>query len=175
MSKGSFEDIGMVTATFAAREDMKPGQVVKITGNGEVGACTDGDAFCGLALSVRSGFAGVQVKGFACLPTSGTVTLGRVKLAADGTGGVSPVCAGGTVVLGVSAAHSGPAGGVCRAGEIGGLGDGKSVRHHQAGKGDVSGGGPLLYPGAGASGPLRAVQGTRAGGAGRRSAAAAAR
>lgn len=86
MSKVSFEDIGMVTATFAAREDMKPGQVVKITGNGEVGACTDGDAFCGLALSVRSGFAGVQVKGFACLPTSGTVTLGRVKLAADGTG-----------------------------------------------------------------------------------------
>lgn len=58
MSKVSFEDIGMVTATFAAREDMKPGQVVKITGNGEVGACTDGDAFCGLALSVRSGFAG---------------------------------------------------------------------------------------------------------------------
>lgn len=30
MSKVSFEDIGMVTATFAAREDMKPGQVVKI-------------------------------------------------------------------------------------------------------------------------------------------------
>lgn len=86
MSKVSFEDIGMVTATFTAREDVKSGQVVKITGNGEVGACADGDAFCGLALSVRSGFAGVQVKGFACVPTSGTVTLGRVKLAADGAG-----------------------------------------------------------------------------------------
>lgn len=69
MSKVSFEDIGMVTATFTAREDVKSGQVVKITGNGEVGACADGDAFCGLALSVRSGFAGVQVKGFACVPT----------------------------------------------------------------------------------------------------------
>lgn len=105
MSKVSFEDIGMVTATFAAREDMKPGQVVKITGNGEVGACTDGDAFCGLALSVRSGFA--------CLPTSGTVTLGRVKLAADGTGGVKPVSTGGTEVLVVSADNSGHTAVVC--------------------------------------------------------------
>ena len=104
MSKVSFEDIGMVTATFAAREDMKPG---------EVGACTDGDAFCGLALSVRSGFAGVQVKGFACLPTSGTVTLGRVKLAADGTGGVKPVSTGGTEVLVVSADNSGHTAVVC--------------------------------------------------------------
>ena len=103
MSKVSFEDIGMVTATFAAREDMKPGQV----------ACTDGDAFCGLALSVRSGFAGVQVKGFACLPTSGTVTLGRVKLAADGTGGVKPVSTGGTEVLVVSADNSGHTAVVC--------------------------------------------------------------
>lgn len=99
MSKVSFEDIGMVTATFAAREDMKPGQVVKITGNGEVGACTDGDAFCGLALSVRSGIRRGAGEGFACLPTSGTVTLGRVKLAADGTGGVKPVSTGGTEVL----------------------------------------------------------------------------
>lgn len=107
MSKVSFEDIGIVTATFAAREDVKPGQVVKITGNGEVGACTDGDTFCGLALSVRSGFAGVQVKGFACVPTSGTVTLGRVKLAADGAGGVKPASAGGTEVLVVSADNSG--------------------------------------------------------------------
>ena len=96
MSKVSFEDIGMVTATFAAREDMKPGQVVKITGNGEVGACTDGDAFCGLALSVRSGFAG-----------------GRVKLAADGTGGVKPVSTGGTEVLVVSADNSGHTAVVC--------------------------------------------------------------
>ena len=105
MSKVSFEDIGMVTATFTAREDVKPGQVVKITGNGEVGACTDGDAFCGLALSVRSGFAGV--------PTSGTVTLGRVKLAADGTGGVKPVSTGGTEVLVVSADNSGHTAVVC--------------------------------------------------------------
>ena len=29
MSKVSFEDIGMVTATFTAREDVKSGQVVK--------------------------------------------------------------------------------------------------------------------------------------------------
>lgn len=60
MSKVSFEDIGMVTATFAAREDMKPGQVVKITGNGEVGACTDGDAFCGLPCRCGAGSPGCR-------------------------------------------------------------------------------------------------------------------
>ena len=69
MSKVSFEDIGMVTATFTAREDVKSGQVVKITGNGEVGACADGDAFCGLALSVRSGFAGAVSYTHLTLPT----------------------------------------------------------------------------------------------------------
>ena len=83
---------------------LKSGQVVKITGNGEVGACADGDAFCGLALSV---------KGFACVPTSGTVTLGRVKLAADGAGGVKPASAGGTEVLVVSADNSGHTAVVC--------------------------------------------------------------
>ena len=50
MSKVSFEDIGMVTATFTAREDVKSGQVVKITGNGEVGTYLwHGDAGSGEA------------------------------------------------------------------------------------------------------------------------------
>ena len=113
MSKVSFEDIGMVTATYTAREVVKPGQVVKISGDGEDCHCSAGVADGGLALSVRSGFAGVQVKGFACLPTSGTVTLGRVKLAADGTGGVKPVSTGGTEVLVVSADNSGHTAVVC--------------------------------------------------------------
>ena len=64
MSKVSFDDIGAVVATFAAKDGVKPGQVVKITANGEVGACSANDAFAGLALSTRESFAGVQVKGF---------------------------------------------------------------------------------------------------------------
>ena len=99
MSKVSFEDIGAEVATFAAKEDVEPGQVVKITANGEVGACTSGDEFAGLALSVRRGFAGVQVKGFFTVPTTGSVTLGRVNLEADGAGGVQTASAGGVSAL----------------------------------------------------------------------------
>ena len=58
MNQVSFEEIGAVTATFLAKEDVVPGQVVKITDDGQVGACSDNDAFCGLALSSRCRSAG---------------------------------------------------------------------------------------------------------------------
>ena len=70
--------------------------MVKITDDGQVGACSDNDAFCGLALSNRKGFAGVQVKGFMTLPISGSVSLGQVILAADGTGKVKTASTGAT-------------------------------------------------------------------------------
>ena len=89
-------------ATFAAKDGVKPGQVVKITANGEVGACSANDAFAGLALSTRESFAGVQVKGFLTVPTTGTVNLGRVSLAADGSGGVQAASTGGVPALVVS-------------------------------------------------------------------------
>ena len=38
MNQVSFEEIGAVTATFLAKEDVVPGQVVKITDDGQVGA-----------------------------------------------------------------------------------------------------------------------------------------
>ena len=102
MSKVSFEDIGAVIATFAAQDSVKPGQVVKIAANGQVGACSAKDAFAGQAQSVRSGFAGVQVKGFLTLPVTGSVALGRVSLEADGTGGVQTATTGGVTALVVS-------------------------------------------------------------------------
>lgn len=99
MNQVSFEEIGAVTATFLAKEDVVPGQVVKITDDGQVGACSDNDAFCGLALSNRKGFAGVQVKGFLTLPISGSVSLGQVILAADGTGKVKTASTGVTALV----------------------------------------------------------------------------
>lgn len=102
MSKVSFEDIGTVIATFAAQDGVKPGQMVKITANGEVGACSANDAFAGQAQSVRGGFAGVQVRGFFTVSTTGTVSLGRVSLAADGSGGVQAASTGGVPALVVS-------------------------------------------------------------------------
>ena len=99
MGKISFEDIGAVVATFAAKSDTVPGQVVKITANGEVGACSANDAFTGLALSLRDGYAGVQLQGFFPVSTTGTVNLGRCNLAADGSGGVQAATTGGVPAL----------------------------------------------------------------------------
>ena len=70
MSKISFEDIGSVVATFLADSGVKGGQVVKLTGNGQVGPCSAGDAFCGVALEPRAGMAAVQVKGFVPVKTA---------------------------------------------------------------------------------------------------------
>ena len=53
MNKVSFEEIGAVAATFFAQKEVKAGQVVKMTGNGQVGPCSAGDKFCGVALSNR--------------------------------------------------------------------------------------------------------------------------
>ena len=36
MNKVSFEEIGAVAATFFAQKEVKAGQVVKMTGNGQV-------------------------------------------------------------------------------------------------------------------------------------------
>lgn len=95
MSKVSFEGIGGVVATFAAQEGMtQEGQVVKITGNGEVGPCGSGDNFIGVALAGADGTAAVQVKGFVEVKVPGEIGLGWVKLSAKGDGGVKVVTDG---------------------------------------------------------------------------------
>ena len=88
-SKISFEGIGEVVATFACGEGVAPGQVVKVTEDGTVGACSATDKFCGVALSVEDGYAAVQLAGLVKVSvTDGSVSVGWVKLAADGSGGV---------------------------------------------------------------------------------------
>ena len=99
MSKFSFEDIGAVTATFAAGEGVEGGQVVRMTANGTVGPCAEGDAFCGVALEPRKGAAAVQVKGFVTVSCTGSLTLGRTDLAADGKGGVKAASGGVTALV----------------------------------------------------------------------------
>ena len=88
MNKISFDDIGKVMATFYADQGVEDGQVVKMTANGTVGPCAQGDSICGVAGQVRKGAVAVQVGGFMQVSTTGEVGLGRVKLAADGEGGV---------------------------------------------------------------------------------------
>lgn len=86
--KAAFEEIGRMSATFAVTGG-ESGQVCKITANGTVCPCADGDKFCGVLEGIRGGFAGVQLEGFAELKYSGTApALGYVNLCANGTGGV---------------------------------------------------------------------------------------
>ena len=109
MSKFSFEDIGAVTATFAADQGVEGVQVVKVTANSTVGACADGDDFCGVALEPRKGAAAVQVKGFVTVSCTGSLTLGWTALAADGKGGVKAAPSGGVTALVVSVGSDGSA------------------------------------------------------------------
>lgn len=88
MSKISFEDIGNVMATFYAQEGVQGGQVVKLTGNGTVGTCQAGDAFCGVAGAPRGGAVGVQVSGFVKVAATLPLSVGKNSLVADGKGGV---------------------------------------------------------------------------------------
>ena len=83
----SFEEIGRLSVTFA-QENCAGGQVCKVSGNGTVAPCAEGDRFCGVAEHVRGNHAAVQVAGFAEVKVTGAVGVGYVNLCADGQGGV---------------------------------------------------------------------------------------
>lgn len=82
--KVSLNGYGESVTTFEADEGVMVGYPVKMTGNGKVGPCTQKEAFCGIALSVRNGFAAVQLKGFyGNVPYSGeSMAVGFQKLGA---------------------------------------------------------------------------------------------
>ena len=88
--KLSYEGIGQWAATFACGQ-VEEGELVKISGNGTVAACEDGDAFCGMAVSVARGgdACSVQLGGMVTAGYTGAApTLGWSSLAGDGSGGV---------------------------------------------------------------------------------------
>jgi len=89
--KLSYQGIGQWAATFACGKAAE-GEMVKVTGGGTVGACGDGDAFCGQVVSVsRDGTAcAVALGGMAVAAYSGDTApaLGWSGLSSDGNGGV---------------------------------------------------------------------------------------
>ena len=88
--KSSYEGIGQWAATFACG-DIAEGQVVKISGNGEVAACADGDQFCGVVISIGHDkqACAVAMGGLVTVPYTGTApALGWTGLAADANGGI---------------------------------------------------------------------------------------
>lgn len=85
----SFDGMNQWMATFAT-SDAVEGQVVKMTAGATVGACADGDSFCGVTAAKRAEDAcAVQLTGVVTAPYTGTApTVGYAKLLANGTGGV---------------------------------------------------------------------------------------
>ena len=99
--KLSYEGIGQWAATFAA-SDVAEGELVKISANGTVAACTKGDPFCGMVLSAgRDGEActvalgGMVTAGY----TGDAPALGWSGLSADSSGGVKKNDAAGRKYL----------------------------------------------------------------------------
>lgn len=95
----SFAGVGQVCATFLG-DGLSEGQVVKVSGNGTVGACAADDDFCGVTLCCKEDACSVQVAGFVSVSYSGAApSVGWCALAADGSGGVKTTASGGRMRL----------------------------------------------------------------------------
>jgi hypothetical protein len=87
-------------ATFECDANLAKGDLVKITQNLKVAkADTDNDMFCGKAISVRNGFASIQLSGYMEATYSGTISLGFKTVAVDSSGNVKTVTTGGNKIL----------------------------------------------------------------------------
>lgn len=97
----SFEGFAEELITLAA-EDIAPGDLVSINEDGAAQKAQNGEPAAGLVRSVRGGFAGVQVKGYACVAVSGEVSPGWQTLVCDGQNGLKTGSGGRQLlVLGV--------------------------------------------------------------------------
>ena len=91
----SFDGIGLKPVTFICK-DATAGQVVKVSGAGQVAACATGDAFDGIVAAVNGDYVSVMTDGFVTVSYTGTApSVGRTALCADGKGGVKADTAGG--------------------------------------------------------------------------------
>lgn len=94
MDNVSFNGYGENVVTAIAADGLAKDSVVKITGNYKVGACSDGNSFFGVVLSVRNGYAAVQTKGYFKVKKSGTINLGFQQLAAASSSSVKALSGG---------------------------------------------------------------------------------
>ncbi len=85
----SFEGFNERLLTFAAQESVQAGDLVCIDADGTVKKAELGQAVVGLARSVRAGFAGVQVCGYASVTADAAVTTGWQTLVCDGENGIA--------------------------------------------------------------------------------------
>ena len=103
--KLSYEGIGQWAATFACTE-VAEGEFVKISENGTVAACGDGEDFCGMVLSVSRGgdacsvaLGGMVTAGYTVPDEGAAPAVGWSGLSADGEGGVQADADGSTYLV----------------------------------------------------------------------------
>ena len=98
--KISLNGCGENVATFEAESGVTAGIPVKMTGNGIVGVCADKDHFCGIAISVRGGFAAVQLGGYVQVPYSGLApAVGYQTISGTADGKVQAEAAGRSILV----------------------------------------------------------------------------
>lgn len=86
----NFNGFGENVLTFNAASGLtSAGVPVKMTGDGEVGPCSNNDVFCGVCVNVRDGYAAVQLSGFVVLPAAAKITAGYQKVAVNSAGKVA--------------------------------------------------------------------------------------
>lgn len=95
----SFNGYDEKMITFACDDTVLPGSLVKLSGNGAVTACSDGDVFIGAAASVRGGYCGVQTGGYKKLAVNGSISVGFQKLSAAAAGKVKANASAGREYL----------------------------------------------------------------------------
>jgi hypothetical protein len=72
--------------TFECESTVAAGKLVKMSASGKVANAAANDAFIGVAVSVRGGYAAVQLEGYVETAKSGTVNVGYNKLVAASSG-----------------------------------------------------------------------------------------
>lgn len=83
----SFGGLLESTATFKTASAIDAGKLVKMSANGTVSACADGDKFCGYVVSSDSSYAAIQLKGIVTVSYTGTApSVGFAALVSNGTG-----------------------------------------------------------------------------------------
>lgn len=100
--KVSFEGIGESVITFYNSKTAAAGAgaPVKMSGNGEVSVCADGDRFFGVALACDTDFAAVQTDGYVELAYTGTApAIGFAKFVSNSAGGVKTAETGGEFLV----------------------------------------------------------------------------
>ena len=91
----NFNGFGENAATFIADKTLtEAGMPVKMKDNGTVAKCDASENFCGVCVSVRGGYAVVQLSGYVTVKSDKKIAVGYKKLSATADGGVSVTTTG---------------------------------------------------------------------------------